>query len=190
MLRSMLEKVPGRTRRAMGLGPGIQRFLMGGILASLGVFLTLLVSPEGGWGQEGGFQELPGWLSGCWMREGGGSLYEEQWMEPRGRSMMGMVRTVQAGATISFEHLRIDGSTRRLRYIAVPSGQRLAEFQGLVSNDTLVVFENPSHDFPQRILYRRITGDSVVASIEGEENGVARGVDFPMARTGCPGGSR
>jgi hypothetical protein len=117
-------------------------------------------------------------------------MYEEQWMAARGGSMLGMARTVRDGVTVSFEHLRIDGSGGNPVYIALPSGQALTEFRGVVSTDTLVVFENPEHDFPQRILYRRVTGDSIVARIEGDMDGNSRAVDFPLARVACPGSGR
>jgi hypothetical protein len=48
------------------------------------------------------------------------------------------------------------------------------------------VFENPAHDFPQRIIYRRLSPDSLVARIEGPgPNNTTRGIDFPMRRVNC-----
>ena len=47
--------------------------------------------------------------------------------------------------------------------------------------DGTVTFENPSHDFPQRISYRR-TAAGIAARIEGLMNGTPRGVDFPFTR--------
>ena len=46
--------------------------------------------------------------------------------------------------------------------------------------DDEVVFENPTHDFPQRIIYRKGADRSVTARIEGVIDGKARGVDFPF----------
>jgi hypothetical protein len=47
-----------------------------------------------------------------------------------------------------------------------------------------VVFENPAHDFPQRIRYRA-SGAALQARIEGTMNGKTRGIDFPYTRTNC-----
>ena len=44
------------------------------------------------------------------------------------------------------------------------------------------MFENLSHDFPQRIIYRRTADASVTARIEGTVKGEARGRDFPYTR--------
>jgi hypothetical protein len=46
----------------------------------------------------------------------------------------------------------------------------------------VVVFENLSHDFPQRVIYRRNADSSITARIEGTVNGEARGRDFPYRR--------
>mgnify|MGYP000234336768 CR=1 FL=1 len=47
-----------------------------------------------------------------------------------------------------------------------------------------VVFENPAHDFPQRILYRQVAG-GLAARIEGRENGKDRAEEFPYRRVPC-----
>jgi hypothetical protein len=127
------------------------------------------------------------WLAGCWERTAGGSMVEEQWMEPRGGMMNGMSRTVRGDRAVAWEALRIIERDGALVYVASPSSQATAEFTSTVVSDTLVVFENAAHDFPQRILYRRGAADSLWARIEGERDGRQRGVDFRMARAQCPG---
>ncbi len=52
-----------------------------------------------------------------------------------------------------------------------------------------VVFENPTHDFPQRVIYER-NGDTLHARIEGTMNGRTQGMDWTFQRrdvdTRCP----
>jgi hypothetical protein len=45
-----------------------------------------------------------------------------------------------------------------------------------------IVFEDPAHDFPQRVIYRKNADGSVTARTEGTMNGQLRGVDFPFKR--------
>jgi uncharacterized protein DUF6265 len=128
------------------------------------------------------------WFSGCWQQSTrGGQIVEEQWMAPRGGQMVGMGRTVRADSVIEWEHLRIFARDGRAVYHAEPSGQAPADFTAMSVSDTLVVFENPQHDFPQRIIYRKRGADTLWARIEGTNNGRTRGVDFPYARARCPG---
>jgi hypothetical protein len=113
-------------------------------------------------------------------------MVEEQWMRPRGGTMVGMSRTVRGGRTVAWESLRISERDGALVYVASPSNQATTEFASTVVSDTLVVFENAAHDFPQRILYRPGAADSLWARIEGERGGQLRGIDFRMARATCP----
>lgn len=109
-------------------------------------------------------------------------------MAPRGGTMLGVSRTVRNDTLVEFEHLQIAERGGHLVYIAQPSRQPRAEFTTRVASDTLVAFENPSHDFPQRIIYRRRGADSLLARIEGTMGGQARSVDFPYVRARCPAG--
>ena len=128
------------------------------------------------------------WLSGCWQEVARGSqIVEEQWMAPRGGRMVGMGRTVRGDSVIEWEHLRIFARDGRIVYHAEPSGQTPADFSTAAVSDTLVVFENPQHDFPQRIIYRKRGADSLLARIEGTMGGRSRGVDFPYKRVRCAG---
>ncbi len=101
--------------------------------------------------------------------------------------MIGMSRTVSRDVTRAWEFLRIANVSGTLTYIAQPSGQAETSFTASAVTDTLVVFDNPTHDFPQRIAYRRITPDSVVARISAVRNGQTRAMEIPMARSRCGG---
>ena len=48
-----------------------------------------------------------------------------------------------------------------------------------------VVFENASHDFPQRISYRKRGADSLIARTEGTVRGQPRAFEFAYTRTPC-----
>ncbi len=126
------------------------------------------------------------WIAGCWELRTGSRLTVEMWMPPAGNLMLGASRTVVGGTVREFEHLRIRADSGKLVYIALPSGQRETAFPSTQASDTLLVFENLTHDFPQRILYRRRGTDSLVARIEGPgPNNSVRGIDFPMRRVEC-----
>ncbi len=128
------------------------------------------------------------WLAGCWERVSGATVVEEQWMAPRGGMMLGMGRTVVGGRVREYEMLRVFEAGDTLVYGSTPSGQAYAEFRAPTIGDRSVVFENRSHDFPQRIGYRAIRSDSLIAFIEGPRGGTVRRIEFPYARVACPTG--
>jgi hypothetical protein len=49
------------------------------------------------------------------------------------------------------------------------------------------VFENPQHDFPQKVGYQRGGPGSLLAWVEGTEKGQTRKIEFPYKRIACPG---
>ena len=125
------------------------------------------------------------WLQGCWRSTRGETTIEEQWMAPRGGTMLGMGRTVRGSTLVEYELVLIKEQEGRLAYEAHPSGQPTATFTATTASDGSVVFENPQHDFPQRVGYRRDGADSLQAWIEGQANGKSRRVDFSYQRARC-----
>jgi hypothetical protein len=128
------------------------------------------------------------WLAGCWEMRVGDRFTMEMWMPPAGGTMMGASRTTRATVVREYEQLRLHTSGDTLIYSALPSGQSLADFRSTSISETSLVFENPTHDFPKKITYRRVGADSLVARVEGPgPNNTARGFDFPMRRASCTG---
>jgi hypothetical protein len=125
------------------------------------------------------------WLAGCWTGNAGGRQVDEHWMKPRGGTMMGMSRTVVNGQTVDSEVLLLRATGSEVAYVAKPSGQPEASFKLVSGTAAEARFENPEHDFPQRIIYRLNPDGSLHARIEGTREGKVRGVDFPMVRGKC-----
>lgn len=125
-----------------------------------------------------------GWISGCWENTCGKRYNEEHWMKAAGNTMLGMSRTINDGRTREFEFLRIHEDKGDIYYTSKPSGQPEASFKLISWKENEAVFENPTHDFPQRIIYRRDCA-ALQASIEGKMNGQERGVDFLFTRAKC-----
>jgi len=150
-------------------------------LAALVTLGALAAAPQ----QPSGINRLS-WMAGCWEQRTARGTVEEQWMAPRGTSMLGVSRTVRGDTLSAYEFLLVRERAGRVAYLANPSGQTPTVFMASVLDDTSVVFENPTHDFPQKIGYTR-RADSLLAWIEGTRNGQLRRIPFPYARTACAG---
>ncbi len=127
------------------------------------------------------------WLAGCWELTDGDRRVEEQWTSPRAGIMLGVGRTARGDRLVEFEFVELRERDGRLEYRAHPSGQAPAPFLSARVSDTEVVFENPEHDFPQRVAYRRDGADRLLAWIEGRAGGETRRREFPYQRVGCAG---
>ena len=129
------------------------------------------------------------WLQGCWQMDAGARVVEEQWMAPRGGVMLSMGRTVRDGKLVEYESVVLREQDGRLAYEAHPSGQPSAVFTSTTIDASTMIFENPAHDYPQRVGYKR-DGDSLLAWIDGTANGKSRRVEFPYRRVACGGSSK
>jgi hypothetical protein len=111
-----------------------------------------------------------GWMSGYWLSCDGGREVSETWTGPRGGILLGNGVTTSTGGKVSYEAMRIGPSSAGISFFATPSGQPPAEFPMKSAGAAEVVFENPAHDFPQRVIYRR-DGERLVGRIEGMMDG-------------------
>lgn len=114
------------------------------------------------------------WIAGGWQTvptgPGGRRQVEEHWTKPAGGSMMGMSRTVAGDKTVEFEYLRIEQRADGVYYVAHPKARCPGtDFKLTRASANEAVFENPQHDFPKRVIYRKSADDSLTASIDAGE---------------------
>jgi Tol biopolymer transport system component len=126
------------------------------------------------------------WLQGCWEMKRGAATTVERWQTASTGEMTGESRTVVNGQERESEGLRLFSRGDTLVYESTPSRQQKTEFRAISWSGNEIVFANPAHDFPQRIVYRRVGADSVVARIEGDRDNRRNPVSFPYARISCP----
>lgn len=124
------------------------------------------------------------WISGCWALTQNGRHVVEQWTAAEGGTIVGLSRTVANDKTKEWEFLIVREGAKGLEYVAKPSGQAEATFTSTHVSANEVVFENPAHDFPTRIIYKR-DGDALAASVEGPSNGQVRRIEYPYRKAAC-----
>jgi hypothetical protein len=118
------------------------------------------------------------WMAGSWTGESRGVQMEEHWTAPNGNSMIGIHRDTGKGRTLLFEFLRIEQQGDQIVYLSMPNGRSPATpFPLKEVSGTRVVFENPAHDFPQRIIYWK-DGNDLRARIEGTQKGKLAGEEW------------
>jgi len=83
-------------------------------------------------------------------------------------------RTVADGKTVEHEFLLLRMGPRGVEYVATPSGQAETVFTATRVGPAEVVFENPAHDFPTRITYRKTDGGLAATMTEQSKGSRAR----------------
>ena len=107
-------------------------------------------------------------------------------MRPAAGTMMGLARNLKGDRTTFIEFTLINekngvlGMTVQLKL----AGEKTRfTVQRLRAGE--VIFVNPVHDFPQRILYRAQGKNRLFARVEGVAKGKAMSEEFPMKRVSC-----
>ena len=106
------------------------------------------------------------WLEGHWCSDDEGRQAEEVWLPEAGGMLLGMSRTVRGNKLESFEYMRIVSDGKDAHFHVQPDGVPPTVFAQAARGAGWIRFENPAHDFPNRIEYRR-EGDHMHAYIAG-----------------------
>lgn len=121
------------------------------------------------------------WLVGSWHMPTRNGIIIEQWSLQADSSYKGFSYSKKAnGDSVLLEEVIIKQEQGQWYYIPTVQGQnnhQPVRFALIYVGREEFICENPAHDFPQRIAYRR-TGNRLWASIEGRKNGRYRKENF------------
>lgn len=126
------------------------------------------------------------WLIGNWSVESSESIFTETWEKVNDTLFTGQSYFVKGSDTLSSETISLQQHDTSVFYVPLVEGQNENKpifFKLTYSDGTNAVFENPEHDFPQKIVYQLKENDSLIATISGNNNGKIRSIRFPMSLT-------
>lgn len=93
-------------------------------------------------------------MRGEWLACREGETVEEHWVGPGPFGLVGLTATTR-GERGEFEHARIARTAEGWAFFASPGGAPPTVFTLVEHDAASAVFENPEHDFPKRVAYRR-----------------------------------
>lgn len=123
------------------------------------------------------------WIVDKWVSSDGETKSYESWEKISDELFLGGSQTIKNGDTIFSESLKIVKTAEGIFYVAdVKHNPAPVKFKLTDVSDTRAVFENPDHDFPQKISYEMKDGN-LHAWIEGPgKDGKWKKVDFLMTK--------
>jgi len=108
----------------------------------------------------------------------------EKWIKVDGQFQASVIVTSGADQMVT-EEIQIIENEDGIFYEADVEDQNSGEpvlFKMIFSDINKLIFENKEHDFPQRITYEFIDINKLIATIDGNLNGVPKSVDFIYSR--------
>ncbi len=125
------------------------------------------------------------WLIGSWKGVIGEGVSVENWYKQDDSTYAGAGLFIKGNVNLSEESVKLYQRGKDLYYEPTVKGQNDGKpitFKMISITPKKMVFENPQHDFPQKITYTQMTDDSMVATISGIDKGMMRAENFPMTR--------
>jgi hypothetical protein len=120
-------------------------------------------------------------ITGTWVTKRKDGQIVETWKKDNASNFSGVSYRVQGNDTIPLEVVKLYFSNGDIIYAPVTAGQnddKEVLFRLKSANKKKYIFENPSHDFPQRIVYDFKTADSLHAFIDGNVEGKPMHIDY------------
>ncbi len=129
--------------------------------------------------------ELANWLVGNWEFTQSQIPTFETWKKENDSTLSGYSYAVRNGDTIVTERLLWQIREGESYYIPTVDGQNdneaiLFKLSSSLANQW--IFENPTHDFPQKITYTKIDENQLTAEISAKTDSTERKIAFPMRR--------
>ena len=125
------------------------------------------------------------WLLGNWENKAVDGTLTEYWKKVNDSTFQAQSYFVKEKDTLHFESITLQQKGEVLTYTATVVGQnddKPVAFKLTTATEKQMVFENPKHDYPQKISYTQITPDSLVAKISGIQQGKPSSEQFSMKK--------
>lgn len=125
------------------------------------------------------------WLIGSWGNSTKEGDLTESWNQLNDSTLSGKTTFISGKDTLFTETIEIIQVNDSLLYNTKVSNQnegKKVSFKVSTLTESQIVFENPKHDFPQKITYIKISSDSLVAKISGKKNGKESFEEYPMKK--------
>lgn len=125
------------------------------------------------------------WLEGKWVGiTPEGTTFFEKWKLLEGNLLDGEGGEISGSDTIFSEKLKIEQRGEDIFYVPnVKENGGPIDFKFTGYKQDSVVFENPQHDFPQRVVYFRLPNNKLYACIDGLKAGKYLRIDFSYQKS-------
>ena len=125
------------------------------------------------------------WLVGSWEQKLPEGTLIENWEKENDSTFIGGSYFVKGKDTIHSENVVLTQKNEDLFYIPTVIGQNNDEpvtFKLTSDIENTFVFENPTHDYPQKITYKKVNDTNLLASISGKQQGKESKESYPMKK--------
>jgi hypothetical protein len=125
------------------------------------------------------------WLLGDWENLSAEGRWSESWVKANDSTYNGQAFFIRENDTLHQEQIVLSQRGLAVNYTPTVKGQngdKPVQFNMTSAEGRKLIFENPAHNYPQKISYLQITKDSLVADISGIQQGKPSAERFAMSK--------
>lgn len=130
--------------------------------------------------------EKMNWLIGQWESKTPEGLLTETWTKENDSTFSGQTYFIKnVKDTLHSESIVLTQLKEELIYRPTVKGQNNDEpvdFKLTSGEESSFTFENTKHDYPQKIVYKKVNDTSLVATISGKQQGKTSFESYPMTK--------
>lgn len=150
-------------------------------ISSFALLTVLLAACKGNYAEV----DQMDWIAGNWKGSVQGNEVFESWTRTNDSTWTGTSRFEKDGELLFSEKMTITKRKDIFSFTSVSNEQNdgnAVQFIASEIDPEQVIFENLAHDFPQQIVYKKTAADSLLVYIDGNLNGQANRIDFPLKK--------
>lgn len=125
------------------------------------------------------------WLIGNWENKNPDGVLTENWQKLNDSTFSASSYFIKGKDTLHFETIVLAQKGETLTYFATVKGQnddQPVAFASTAESDKQLIFENPKHDYPQKITYTKGADKTITAEISGKLEGKLTTERFIMVK--------
>jgi hypothetical protein len=129
--------------------------------------------------------KLADWLIGNWENKSPDGILTENWKKVNDSTFSAVSLFIKGKDTLHSEKITLSQQGEMLMYSATVNGQnndKAIDFPSTTETENKLIFENPSHDYPQKITYSKGANNTLTAEISGDLRGKKTTERFIMVK--------
>lgn len=129
--------------------------------------------------------KIADWIIGNWENKSAEGILTENWQKLNDSTFNASSYYIKGKDTLHFETIVLAQKGETLTYFATVKGQnedKAITFASTAESDKQLVFENPKHDYPQKITYTKNADNTLTAEISGNLQGKPSSEKFVMTK--------
>lgn len=129
------------------------------------------------------FSPLYTLVGGTWKMKKKNGYTCEQWIKVSASELKSTAFNIKGQDTSIYESVSLTNKNGVITYtVTGADNSEPVTFKLTSAKNNQYLFSNPSHDFPQRVIYHFVKPDSIHAWVDGSYNGKIQKVDFYYKR--------